>query len=161
MAAIVFVAVDPRIRHLRLPKRRQIVEGARPDGAETRDIIADVADRHRPAKQPSRQEEVPGLAAEEGHGLPGDDGAGEDRAGAAVDAARQIDREDRRAAFIGAVHDEAGGPVDRPVETGAEQRVDDEVRALAKVAPRIFDRSVPGARREAASPFSWSRVPTR
>src|SRR5262249_59382373 len=36
-----------------------------------------------------------------------------------------------------------------PVKPGAEQRVDDQVGACGEVAPRIFDRSVPGARREA------------
>ena len=51
----------------------------------------------RPAMQPPRQQQMAGLAAEKRHGLRGLDRRPHHGAGVAVDAARQIDRDDRRA----------------------------------------------------------------
>ena len=50
------------------------------------------------------------------------------RAACAVDAARQIDRDDRRAGRVDRLDHRARRPLDRPVEPGAEQRIDDERR---------------------------------
>ena len=51
------------------------------------------------------------------------------RAAVAVDAARQIDRDDRDAGRVDRLDHRARRSLDRPVEARAEQRIDDQARA--------------------------------
>ena len=82
------------------------------------------------------------------------------RAAGAVDAARQIDgdRPARPHAFIASIIARAGA-FDRPVEPGAEQRIDDDVRHRRSAAGVAASTGpVQRCRGLAASPLSWSRV---
>ena len=71
----------------------------------------------------------------------------DDLSGAAVDAARQVDREDRQAGAVDAAIEVGRSALDRPVEPGAEQRVDDEVGADAVEHLRRLDPAVQARRR--------------
>ena len=68
---------------------------------------------------------MPWLAPEEGDGLAGSDGRPHNRPTVSIDAARQIDRDNRRAGRIDRLDQRPRRPLDRPVETGTEQGIDD------------------------------------
>ncbi len=81
----------------------------------------------RPAWPRPGMQQVAGLQPEEGDRAGGLDGGAEDLPAAPVDAARQVDRDHRKAGAIERADGLGGHPLDRPVEAGAEQRVDDHV----------------------------------
>ena len=78
------------------------------------------------------------------------------RAGRSVDAARQIDRTDRTARGIHRLDQRARLALHRPVEAGAEQRVDDDMRARQ---PRRIRRL--RSRRSSVAPRSRHRLCSR
>ncbi len=86
--------------HVAAPERRQILKRRRPDLAKHAVGNADVGDFRPAAQKPARQQQVSGLEAEEGHGPRGLHGGALRRPGAAIDPARQIDGEDRRAGGV-------------------------------------------------------------
>ena len=117
----------------------------------------------RAAMQPARQQQMARLQAEEGDRLRRLDRRAHDRAGRAVDAARQVDGDDRHAGSRSPRRSSARAqPLDRPVEPGAEQRVDDEVaprRAMS--GDGLLDRPVQrrgGERRVALQPVARRRA---
>src|SRR5262249_692678 len=126
MAPAVFVGVDPRNREMRLPQLRGVGEGAWPDVRKHLGLDADVGDPHLAAGKPAGQQQMSGLAAKEGDGLGRLNGAAEPRPRGAVDSARQVDREDRRAASVHRLDHVAGRALDRAGEPGTEDRVDDD-----------------------------------
>ncbi len=78
------------------PQRRYVDECRGFDPVEHGRRNTDVGDVNLSAMQASRQKKVPWLAAEEGDRVRRIDGASHFRAGGAVDAARQIDCNDRQ-----------------------------------------------------------------
>ena len=97
---------------------------------------------------PARQQQMRRLAAEEGHGLGGADRDAHHRAGGAVDAARQVDAEHRRAVGVDRLDHLERIALDRPVEAGAEQRIDDQRRLADRLRIERQHRILPAARRE-------------
>ncbi len=89
-------------------------------------IDADIDDAYPAAMNSSRQQQMPGLAAEERHRLGGTYRDAHHGTGVAVNTARQIDAEDRRAVRVDRRDDVAEVALDRPVEARTEQRVDDQ-----------------------------------
>src|SRR4051794_16919362 len=124
MAAIVFVTVDAWLRQFPMPKGGKVVRGLGANRIEAQRVDADIGDRYRPTDLPARHQEMTGFAPEESDGLLGDDGAPKNRAGAAVNPARQIYREDRQTSFVGAIDDSTGLTLYGTVEPRAEKRVD-------------------------------------
>ena len=98
--ARVFVAVETRHRKDLAPQRRTVREGLRPNGHQHARRNADVDDAHLAGMQPSGQQHVTGLAAKERDALGGLHRRAHHGAARAVDAARQVDRDDRRAARV-------------------------------------------------------------
>ena len=83
------------------------------------------------------------------------------RAAVAVDAARQIDGDDRHAGRRSSPRSSPAPALDRPVEAGAEQRVDDQAGARQGRGRGRLDRALPArAPPRAASPLSRSRSPS-
>ena len=105
--------------------------------------------------QPARQQQMARLAAEEGHGVAGFHRHAHDGAGGAVDAARQVDGDDRRAARIDRLDHGARQALDRPVEPGPEQRIDHDRLAADRRRRGLLERPLPargGLRRIALEP---------
>ena len=71
---------------------------------------------------------MPRLAPEERDGLGGADRDAHDGAGVAIDAARQVNAQNRRAVGVDRLDHVVRFAFDGPVETGAEQRIDDQRR---------------------------------
>ena len=90
---------------------------------------ADIGDRRPVRKQPPRQQQMAGLLRKNVTVCDALTATPHDRAGGAVDAARQIDRDDRGRLRVHASIIARGSALDRPIEAGAEQRIDDDVRA--------------------------------
>ena len=93
--------------------------------------------------QPARQQHVSRLAAEERDALARLHRDAHHGAARTVDAARQIDRDDRRAARVHRVDQCARLAFDRAIEPGAEQRIDDDARAFHRFGHGRLDRSLP------------------
>ena len=100
MSAGVFVAVDPRHRKGLAPKSWNILESQGADLVEHAGIDTDVGETHPAAMNPSRQQQVPRLAAEKRDGFGGAHRDAHHRARGAVDAAGKIDTEDGHPARI-------------------------------------------------------------
>jgi hypothetical protein len=96
--------------------------------------------------RPAGHQQVPGLARHEGDGPRGPNGDPAHRSGLAVDPGRQVDRQDRAAGGIDAVHEPVGPLADVPNEARAEQRVDDQVAILERDRIGIDDLAVPRGR---------------
>jgi len=93
--------------------------------------------------QPARQQHMARLAAEERHRLRRLHRDAHHRAGRAVDAARQVDGDHRNAAPIHRLDHDPRQPLDRTIEPGAKQRVDDDVAILQRVRRRRRHRPAP------------------
>jgi hypothetical protein len=130
VAAGEFVAVDPRHRKRGAPELRRVFEGLREDFGEHARIDSDIGDADPAAMRPARQQQMCRLAPEERDGFAGADGHAHHRAAGAVDAARQIDAENRRAVGVDRFDHVERVALHRSVQAGAEQRVDDQ-RGLA------------------------------
>ena len=83
-------------------------------------VDADIGETHAAAMHPSRQQQVPRLAAEERDGFGGAHRDAHHSTRGAVDAAGKIDAEHRRAARIDRLDDVMRIALDRTVEAGAE-----------------------------------------
>ena len=146
MAAGIFVPVHPRHRKRRLPGVGHILECLRLDLGEHASVDADIGDADAAAIHPPGQQQMRRLAAEEGHGRRGAHGGAHHEARGAVDAARQIDREHRRAIGIDRLDHLDGLALHRPVEARAEQRVDDQRRLAERLRVERQHRIFPAAR---------------
>ena len=96
---------------------------------------------------PPRQQQMRRLAPEEGDGFGGADRDAHDRAGGAVDAARQVDGENRRAIGVDRLDHLERFARHRPIETGAEQRIDDQRRLADRLRIERQHRIFPAPRR--------------
>ena len=147
---------------LRAPERGRVREGLRPDLRQHARRNADIGDLDRTAMQPPGQQQMAGLLAKERHGLRRLHGRPHHRAGGAIDAARQIDGD--RPAPAGRSSPRswlAASALDRPVEAGAEQRVDDDAGAGEPVGRRGLRPARSSVRAaSAASPLSRAASPT-
>ena len=70
MAAVVFMAVDPQARKVPQPEIRFVEESMRRDFVQHAVGNADIDHTHIAAKQPAGQQQMAGLAAEEGNRRP-------------------------------------------------------------------------------------------
>ncbi len=85
------------------------------------------------------------LLAEEGHRLGGMHRDAHDGGAGPVDAARQIDREHRRAIGVDRLDHRPRVALDRPAQPGAEQRVDDQRRLADRLRVERQHRMFPAA----------------
>ena len=92
------------------------------------------------------QQQMRRLLAEEGDGLGGAHRRAHDRARGAVDAARQIDRQHRRAIGVDRLDHLARLALDRPAQARAEQRIDDQRRLADRLRRERQHRIFPAAR---------------
>ena len=124
MTAGVFVRIDADYRKISHPELGNIDEGPRLDPAEHGFRNPDIGHVNLPAMETARQQKVADLAAKERYGFVGFDGRSLDGSTRSIDSARQIDRMDFRPRSIHGFDQRAPRTFDRPVETGAEQRID-------------------------------------
>src|SRR6266550_7713309 len=93
---------------------------------------------------------MPRLAPEEGDGLGGADCDAHDGAAVAIDAARQVNAENRRTIGVDRLDHVVRFALHGPVETGAEQRIDDQRRLSDRLwierQYRIFPSACRGGR---------------
>ncbi len=143
------------------PQARHVVEQLRADRLSSAGCIdADVGD-HDAARRAARPgcSRCPGFRRKNVTVSSALIAVPEDPAGAPVDAARQIDRDHRHPGIVHRVDRLCRHALDRPVEAGAEQRVDDEVgsrRRRRRQGRRLTRASASAA--IAASPVIRSRV---
>ena len=145
MTAGIFVAIDPRHRKGFLPGRRNVLERLRPDFLEHAGVDPDIGNAHAATMHSPRQQQMRRLAAEERHGLGGADRNAHHRTRRAVDAARQVDGENRRPIGIDRLDHVVRLARHRPVEAGAEQRIDDQCRPADRLGIEGKDRILPAA----------------
>src|SRR3984885_13053544 len=86
------------------------------------------------------------LAPEEGDGFSGADRDAHDRARVAVNAARQVNTEDRRAGGVDGLDHIERIALYGPVETGAEQRIDDQRGPADRLRIEWQHRKFPSSR---------------
>jgi len=124
MAPVVFVADRRRPAERARPELGAVLPGRRSDPVQ--DVVrdADIGDLHGAAAQPSRHQQMAGLAAKEGDRRRGRRGGAEDRAGVAMHAARDVDGEAGQPPVGDDVDQPPGHPVQGAGEPGAEQRID-------------------------------------
>ena len=123
---------------------RNVLERLRLNFGEHAGVDADIGDADpAAAMHPARQQQMRRLAAEERHGLGGVDGDAHHGAGGAVDAARQVDaRTGAPLALIASIMSKRVA-LDRPVEPGAEQRIDDQRRLADRLRIERQHRILP------------------
>src|SRR2546423_577168 len=120
MTARIFVSVKSRDWKSAAPERRTVRESLRTHALEHAVWNADVGYPHGARMQPPRQQHVTRLAAEKGDALACLDGGAHHGAGRPIDAARQIDRNDRRSACIHRVNHSVRLALDHAVQPCAE-----------------------------------------
>ncbi len=147
MAAAIFVAFDGRDRIGVLPRRGHVLEGFGRDLTQHRRGDSDVGDAHVTAMQPSRQQQMRGLAAEERDGLYRAYGRSHHGPRGAIDAAWQIDSQHRRTVGVDRLDHVERLALDRAVEARPEQRVDDERRPADGLRVERQHRIFPAPRR--------------
>ena len=157
VAAAVLVVLRIRRPEQGRPERRAVLEGARRQRGDDGVGDADVGDGQAPAERPPRIEQVRGLLAEEGDGRGGMYHGPERRAGVGGEAARQVDGEDRGWPGVDGIHDRAGRTRDRPVEAGAEERVDDQ-RSLGQRRGRRMRGAGPAVEGDGGVALQTARV---
>ena len=129
MSAVVLMSAQLRPRKMREPKLRRVLEGLGPDVRQYAIGYSDIGNPDGSTKKPTRKKHMARLLAKECDGLRSLDGKPHDGAGGPVDAARQIHGDDRGGLRIHAFDHRPWQTFDRAIEAGAEQRVDDDVRA--------------------------------
>ena len=130
------------------PGLRNVLESLRLNLGEHAGVDPDIGDTYpAAAMHAARQQQMRRLAPEECHRLGGVDGDAHDRCGGAVDAARQVDAENRRAVGVDRLDHLDGFALDWPVETGAEQRIDDQRRLADRLRIERQHRIFPALRR--------------
>jgi hypothetical protein len=147
VAAGIFVAVDPRHGKALAPKLRDVFEGLRTDFIKHACIDPDIGDADATAVHPARQQQMRRLAAEERDGLGGAHRDAHDGASAAVDAARQINAENRCAVGVDRLDHLERIALHRPIEPGTEQRIDDQRRPADRLGIARQHRIFPSSRR--------------
>ena len=137
--ALLLVAVE----RTRWKDRRHVIGFGQPCGGRHRVLVEpDVDDPDRPRELGARQQRGADLRGAERHRELGSDRGARDRAGGAVDPARDVDRDDREAR--GVQHVDRGGPrgIGRAAEARAGDRVDRGVGPLElSPHPRGFERT--------------------
>jgi hypothetical protein len=136
-----------RLRHRKAPgpERRRVDENGWVDFLQHRIRDADSGHLDPAAMHPARQQQVARLAAEKGHGFAGAHRHPHHRPAVAIDAARQIDGDHRRAACVDGLDDGPRCAFNRPVEPRPEQRIDDNIRAGKTRRGRGLDLAPPAA----------------
>ena len=119
-------------REGRQPETRRIHEGPGLDDIEDAIRDADLGKPQVAAMGASGEEEMAGLEAEEGNCRCGAHRHAPDRARRAVDAARDVDRDDRQSACVYRFDQRGELAFDRPGEPRTKERVDDNVSAIEK-----------------------------
>jgi len=125
-----------------------VLDSLRLDFVEHAHIDPDVGDADAAAMLPSRQQKMRGLAAEERHRLHGVNRNPHDGAGRAVDPARQVDGENGGAVGVDSLDHLERLALDGAIETGAEQRIDDQRRLADRLRIERQHRKFPAARRQ-------------
>ena len=143
MTAAVFVALRLGPRETALPQRRCIGPGLRPNIRQHVVANSDIGDPDLAAMQPPGQEEMARLAPEERHRRQRLDAGAHDIAGGAVDAARNVDGDDRRAGRFERRDHLRRRAVDRPRQTGTEKGVDRNISAFQNAGLEGCDRTIP------------------
>ena len=108
--------------------------------------------------EPAGQKHVADLAAKEGHRFRGLHREAHHRTGGAVDPARQVNRTDAGCRVHGLDHG-ARNAFDRSIQTGAEQRVDDDVGRHQRRRCSRSRRTLPALRRQRRIPLEPLEVP--
>ena len=116
---------------------------ARLDRVERAAGDADIGDDQHAAQRPPRQQQMPGLLAEEGDGERGTGGGAAHRAARAIEAARHVDGHGRDGARRDRLDHGFRGAVEWAREAGAEDRVDHQAGAVEKSGRERLDRSGP------------------
>jgi hypothetical protein len=129
MSAVVLVSTQLRPRKMCEPKLRRVLEGLGRDVRQYAVGYSDIGNPDGSTKKSSRKKHMAGLLTKERDGLRSLDGKPHDGAGGPVDAARQIYGDDRSGLRIHAFDHRPWQTFDRAIEAGAEQRIDDDVRA--------------------------------
>ncbi len=132
-----------------MPERGIVFPGVDAEAVEHGGRRADVRDDGGAAQIAPRQQKMARFLAREGHGEIGLNRA-ERFAGVAHDAARHIDGDDREAPRSGGCEYRVHVGHQRAAEPGAEQRIDDELRAVENARVQRLDRRRASARHGAA-----------
>ena len=128
------------------PQRRIVRGCARLHLIEHAVRNADVGDAHLSGVQPSGQQQMSRLAAEERDAFARPHGRAHHRTACAIDTTRQVDRDDGRAARVHRFDQRARCAVGHAIQSGAEQRVDDDAGARNPLGRRRLDRASPSLR---------------
>ena len=126
VTAPVFVPAGLRHRKALRPERLGIGEYAGTDALQHGVGNADVDNLDRAGMEPPRQQQMARFSPKERHRFAGGDRSPHHRAAVAVDATRQIDGDHRDAGGVDRLDHRPRRRLDRPVETGAKQRVDNQ-----------------------------------
>ena len=162
VAALIFVGGEPGPRQRMIPKVRIVGEEVAALGRQGRAADADIRHLDRAAITPPRHQQMAGLAGGEGHGPGGSDRHAPHLTGIAVDAGRQVHRQNRPPRSIHALDSEPRRAFEIACEAGAEQSIDDDDPPPGKADPppaRPLPTSLCAA--SAASPVSRSATPRR
>ena len=146
VTARVLVPIDARPGIRLAPQGRPIDEGACTDLLQRLLGDADVGDEHLAAQSAPRQEQVSRLQPEERHRAGRLHHRPPAGPGRAVEAARHVNGDDRRARDIDGRYDVRRNPVQRPRQAGAEQGVDDQVGAGNRGRGERLDGLTPALR---------------
>ena len=166
VTARIFMGVEARTRKRSGPDRGRVLEDRRRDLGKHIVVDADVGDDDLAAESAARQQHMARLLAEEGDGERRFKRDAAHLARVARQTARHIDGDDghalARRAFVETADQLARDAVDIAREAGAENRVDNEERALARFRRQRVNRD-----RTSATPLpprrrvSASRSPSR
>ena len=130
MAAQIFVTALARDRKMRGPKRRTVRKSLRCDRRQHTVRNPDIGHLDRTAVLPARQQQMPRLSPKERDGFGRAYCSSHHGARITIDAARQIDGEDNGAARVDRLDHCTRFAFEQPVETRAEQRIDDHRSAF-------------------------------
>ncbi len=155
MAAAEFMPARLGHRQRVEPQGRSIVEAV----GIFRQADADLADFEPSAQIAARHQQMAGLGGGEGNRHLGRRGGAQHRAAIAIDATRQIHRDHRQGALPDALHHGAGGALERPGQTGAEQGVDHQGVARQQIFGNGMDRPVPTPRGQGGIAFQRAAPP--
>lgn len=156
VAAGVFVAQSAEPREGSGPQVGPVPMERRADGQTDRERLRsgpDIREAELPAEAASGLEQVSGLERHEGHGLHRPDRDTSHRTGIAVDPGRHVDREHRDPGGVHRLDERAGGAVEIARQTGPEQGVDHEVAGRQRAAVDLTHRSRPGLGGQGGVPF--------
>ena len=146
VSAEVFVGFEARPGKRAEPPVRGILNRIRRDPVEHGIGNADLLEHRLAAIAAPWQQQMPGLFAEKGHCDGGERRDPPHLAGRPVDAARDVDRDNRQAPFADRLDDGACDAVDRPRETRAKNAVDDEPGAVERRRRQRLDTARPARR---------------